>query len=299
MAKSTEELREALDAGAIKLGLTIPRGFMKNIGSNRKVSLLAQIDGVDGNGANIASSYLMDITGNFINKTPYFKEMMIKNHAMSPMNIVEINPEFLFNPNGEPTMHYIPGIMALLITIVSITLTAFSLVKEKEMGTFEQLMVTPINKIQFIAGKITPFFLLSLLEMVIAVIIIQLVYGIEIRSNPGLLLLGIILYLLNSLSIGIFVSTITKTQQQALFLAWFMMIFIIMMSGFLFPVENMPDFLEKLSKFNPLYYFINILRGVFVKGSGFNDLLPEYEALFLLGAAATFAGYFSFSKKNI
>jgi len=296
-ATSTNELTNALDKSQIKIGLTIPRGFMADIADGNTPVLLTQIDGVDGNGANIANGYLNSITANFISKEAYIKNSLIhRNKGIITRSEISINPELLFNQNAEPTWHYVPGIMALLVTIVSTLLTAFSLVKEKEMGTFEQLMVTPISKIQFIVGKIAIFFALTFVEFIFAIVVINIVYGITIKGSQLLLLSGVVLYLLNSLGIGLFISTITKTQQQALFLAWFIMIFAIMMSGFLFPVENMPTILQDIAKFNPLLYFIRILRSVFVQGSGLLEMGRELLWLFVLGLGVFAASLLSFKK---
>lgn len=296
-ARSTNELTKALEESHIKIGLTIPRGFMSDIAGGKTPVLLAQIDGVDGNGANIANGYMNSITANFFSKDTYVKSnLILRNRSITSKSEISINPEFLFNQNGVPSWHFVPGIMALLVTIVSTLLTAFSLVKEKEIGTFEQLMVTPISRIQFIIGKIAIFFVLTFIELVIAVAVIYVAYGITIKSSVLLLLSGVVLYLLNSLAIGLFVSTITKTQQQALFLAWFIMIFAIMMSGFLFPVENMPTILQEIARFNPLLYFIRILRSVFVRGSEFYEMIGELLWLFALGLGVFTASLLSFKK---
>ena len=297
-AQSSRELRKLLDVGDIKLGIVIPQGFMKNLISGKAVKIQFLIDGVDGNGANMANGYANSITMTFVKKLP--GDILIQHFnpdQMSPQSVVMVEPELLFNANADPTRHYVPGIMALLITVISSLLTAFALVKEKELGTFEQLMVTPVKKMQFIIGKITPFFILTFIEIAISLAIIRLVYGIEVKGSILLLLFGSMLYLLSSLAIGLFVSTITKTQQQALFLAWFILVFAIMMSGFLFPIENMPVFLQNLAQFNPLLYFIQILRGIIVKGASFIEMARPLLSLGILGILAISASYLSFSKK--
>ena len=296
--QSSRELRKLLDVGDIKLGIVIPQDFMKNLTSGKAVKIQFLIDGVDGNGANMANGYANSITMTFIKKLP--GDILIQHFnpgQLSPQSVVMVEPELLFNANADPTRHYVPGIMALLITVISSLLTAFALVKEKELGTFEQLMVTPVKKMQFIIGKIIPFFILTFIEIAISLAIIRLVYGIEVKGSILLLLFGSMLYLLSSLAIGLFVSTITKTQQQALFLAWFILVFAIMMSGFLFPIENMPAFLQNLAQFNPLLYFIQILRGIIVKGASFIEMARPLLSLGILGILAISASYLSFSKK--
>ena len=296
--QSSRELRKLLDVGDIKLGIVIPQDFMKNLTSGKAVKIQFLIDGVDGNGANMANGYANSITMTFVKKLP--GDILIQHFnpgQLSPQSVVMVEPELLFNANADPTRHYVPGIMALLITVISSLLTAFALVKEKELGTFEQLMVTPVKKMQFIIGKIIPFFILTFIEIAISLAIIRLVYGIEVKGSILLLLFGSMLYLLSSLAIGLFVSTITKTQQQALFLAWFILVFAIMMSGFLFPIENMPAFLQNLAQFNPLLYFIQILRGIIVKGASFIEMARPLLSLGILGILAISASYLSFSKK--
>ena len=299
-----EGLRKLIENGSIKLGLVIPRGFSENITRGKISKVQTLIDGVDGNGANIANGYVNSITVNFIQKLPGdIRTVIAKSRIMESSSDqknphILTDPEMLFNANTEPTWHYVPGIMALLVTVISMLLTAFSLVKEKEMGTFEQLMVTPINRLQFIVGKITPFFLLTFIEISISLLIIWLVYGIYVKGSLLVLLLGSGLYLLSSLAIGMFVSIIARTQQQALFIAWFMMIFIIMMSGFLFPIENMPEFLQNLARLNPLLYFIQVLRGVIVKGAVLKEMLSPILSMLILGLIAFTASFFSFRKKT-
>lgn len=299
-AQSAAELKKYLDQSDIKVGIVIPKHFKRDILQGKGSSIQALIDGVDGNGANIASGYINSITMNFIQKLSGEDKIKILAPRITVLKkMITVDPEIMFNPSGNPSWYYVPGIMALLATIISTLLTAFSLVKEKELGTFEQLMVTPINRIQFIMGKILPFFILTLIEIIISLGVIWLVYGIFVKGSIWVLLTGVVFYLFSSLAMGLFISTITRTQQQALFIAWFIMIFAIMMSGFFFPVENMPYVLQNLAKINPLLYFIKILRGVIVKGSTFLEIGRQILILAILGISAITASILSFSKKSV
>jgi ABC-2 type transport system permease protein len=280
------EIYEALEDGNILVGLTIPKGFAKKLEQGQNARMFLQIDGVDGNSASIATGYVNAVVTNYLLQRTGEKSDAI------------ILPRFVFNEARDSSFHYVPGIIALLITVVSTLLTAFSLVKEKEMGTFEQLMVTPVGKMQFIVGKIAPFFILTFIELAISLFIIWPIYGIYPKSSVAILALGSAFYVFNTLSIGILISTITKTQQQALFLAWFTLIFAIMMSGFLFPLENMPDILQQMAAVNPLKYYILVLRGVLVKGMSLAELQSPLLTLLFLGSVMLSISVLTFRKSS-
>jgi ABC-2 type transport system permease protein len=290
-AQNIHEVENWLQSGRIKAALIIGSGMQNRVFAGGGVRLQTLVDGVDGNAALIANNYINAALQRYLQSQITAAPISGQQQALA-----EVNPVYLFNPDLRPSWHYVPGIMALLTTIISMLLTAFSLVKEKESGTYEQLLVTPVGKFQFIAGKITPFFILTLFVLALSLLIIWLIYGITLNGSIVALLLGTTFYLLASLGIGLFISTVTQTQQQALFLTWFILIFAILMADFLFPVDNMPAALQNLAALNPLMYFVRILRGTLVKGAVFADLLKPLQILGILGVLAMLASFFGFKK---
>ena len=164
-----------------------------------------------------------------------------------------------YNPDLDSKNYMVPGIVVVLLTILPMMLSAMSLVKEKEIGTLEQLQVTPLGKRELLAGKLTPFLILSFIELGIVTAVAVLAFGITMNGSYADLALAALVYLATTIGLGIFISTITGTQQQAMFVAWFFMMFMILMSGFFIPIENMPPFLRKLTLLNPMRYFLAVV----------------------------------------
>ncbi|MBN2365129.1 MAG: ABC transporter permease, partial [Calditrichaeota bacterium] len=184
------------------------------------------------------------------------------------IHLVEMEERMWYNLELDSQQFMVPGIVVVLLTIIPMMLSAMSLVKEKEIGTLEQLMVTPLKKHQLLLGKIIPFLILSYVELAIVMTVAILFFNISMNGSYLLLALLSLLYLIATIGLGIFISTFTHTQQQAMFVAWFFMVFMIIMSGFFIPIENMPKSLQGLTYLNPMRYFMFIIRDIFQKGSG-------------------------------
>ncbi len=191
----------------------------------------------------------------------------------------------------------VPGIIVLLLTIITMLLTALAIVREREMGTLEQLMVTPMSRMELILGKTIPFAIIGMVELALALGLARLVYNIPIAGSLPLFFGMGLLFISCTLGVGILVSTVSHTQQQALFLSWFIMIFYILMSGFFLPLENMPKAIQYLTYIDPLRYFLTIVRELFLKGSGITDLWPQAAALAGLAAALLSAAVLRFNKR--
>ena len=191
----------------------------------------------------------------------------------------------------------IPGIIALLLTIITMLLTSLAIVREQEIGTWEQLMVTPLKPYQLILGKIIPFALLGYLEFLIALGIALLWWRIPFLGSIFLLAGFIAVYILTTLGLGILISTLARTQQQALFLCWFVAVSCILLSGFFFPIENMPRFFQYLTYLDPLRYFICVLREIILKGAGIEHLLVELIGLLVIGAGVFSLSLIRFQKR--
>jgi len=179
----------------------------------------------------------------------------------------------------------VPGIISLLVMLISLMLTSMAIVREKEVGTIEQVMVTPIRPVEFILGKSAPFAVIGFIDVVLVTAIALLWFHIPFRGNFALILLGVALFLLSTLGIGLFISTVCHTQQQAMMTTFFFFFPAMLFSGFIFPIANMPAFFQWLSLVNPIRYILVIIRGVFLKGVGFEILWPQCAALLVLGIA--------------
>lgn len=260
-----------IDQGKATVAIVIPTRFEKDLRRNQSPTVQILVDGQDSNSSLIAMGYANRIVQAF--SLEKLQNSLTSNPKIfRQIHLVAPETRIWYNPNLEAKNYMIPGIVVVLLTAITTLLTALGLVREKEIGTLEQLMVTPIKSYQLMIGKTVPFAILGLFEISFAIAVAKLWYQIPIRGNLLLFFGFSFIFMFTTLGVGIFVSTISKTQQQALFLAWFFMIFAILMSGFMFPIENMPKLMQYLTYINPVRYFITIVRELFLKGSGLSYL---------------------------
>jgi len=271
-------LEENFQRSKSDMALIIPHQLSEKLIKKEKVTIGLLADGSDANSTAIGTGYLVLIVQKFINHFYHFK---------NPLNI-KFN--VLYNPEAKSVYFMIPGIVAILLTMLTVMLTSMAIVREKEGGTLEQLLVTPISSTTLLLGKIFPFAVLGMIEMIITLVLGILWFGIPFVGSPMLLVGLSALYLLTTLGMGLFLSTVTSTQQQAMFFAWFFSIFALMTSGFFTPIANMPQWMQYITYINPMRYFMVIVRGIMMKGAGFYDLLPQIYPLIIFGAVI-----FSFS----
>jgi ABC-2 type transport system permease protein len=263
-----------IDQGKATIAIVIPTRFEKDLKRNQSPTVQILVDGQDSNSSLIAMGYANRIVQAF--SIEKLQSSLTRDPAtFRQIHLVEPETRIWYNPNLEAKNYMIPGIVVVLLTAITTLLTALGLVREKEIGTLEQLMVTPIKSYQLMIGKTVPFAILGLIEISFAIAVAKLWYQIPIRGNLLLFFGFSFIFMFTTLGVGIFVSTLSKTQQQALFLAWFFMIFAILMSGFMFPIENMPKFMQYLTYINPVRYFITIVRELFLKGSGLSYLWQQ------------------------
>lgn len=194
---------------------------------------------------------------------------------------LEVIPRFWYNPELDYKIYMFSGILVILVTLIGMLLTALNLVREKEMGTTEQINVTPIRKYQFITAKLLPFWLIALAELAVGLVVGRILYDLPIRGSLGLLFLSASVYLMLVLAIGLFLSTISNTQQQLMFVAFFFMITFVLMSGVFTPTESMPEWAQQLNRINPLAYFMKVIRMILLKGSGFRDISREFFSMLI------------------
>ena len=272
LSDDLKDIDNQMRAWKIQIALVIPQNFSRDLQRKLYPQILLSVDGVDGNTAGIALGYAQAILLNIgvDLRTPHYLT------AKGPSNhFISMIERMWYNLELDSQQYMIPGIVVILLTIIPMMLSAMSLVKEKELGTLEQLMVTPLRKHQLLIGKMIPFLLLAFVEMAIVMTIALTVFGISMDGSYLLLASLSLLYLLTTIGLGIFISTFTHTQQQAMFLAWFFMVFMIIMSGFFIPIQNMPSLLQGLTYLNPMRYFMGIVREIFQKGSSLIYLWPD------------------------
>ena len=278
-----DDFQYSIESGEAWLGIVIPYDFEKSIERNETGKLQAIFDGSDGNKASIISGYLQKVI------TDYSIELLdlkIKKYGgiKTPISSVEAEIRAWYNPELVTRVYMVPGIVGLLLSIITLILTSLAIVKEREIGTLEQIIVTPIKPTQLIIGKLIPFALLGFLAVIIVLIAMTLIFDLPPRGSILLLFFSTFLYILSTLGLGIFVSTISKTQQQAMMLAIFVVLLpMVFLSGFAFPIENMPAIIQGLTYAIPLRYFMTIIRGIILKGIGVSELWFELSMLFSIG----------------
>jgi ABC-2 type transport system permease protein len=278
------DVRDALDRGDVKAVLRMDHGFGADVEAGRTAVLQVLVDGTDSNTASYVLSYTNKIAG------AYSERLLVKRieretglrPGAAPVSLVT---RAWFNPNLESRNFFVPGVIALLVMVISILLSSMAVVREKEIGTIEQIMVTPIGRLEFILGKTIPFALIGFLDVILISVIAVFWFDIPIMGDPFLLLFSTGLYLMSTLGVGLLISTVSRTQQQAMMTAFFFMQPAILLSGFIYPIANMPVVIQWLTYLNPLRYFLVIIRGVFLKGVGFQVLWPQMAALLVLGGA--------------
>jgi ABC-2 type transport system permease protein len=215
---------------------------------------------------------------------------------VKPQNIVTI-PSFWYNNNLNYKTFMVPGILVLLVTMLTLFLSSMNIVREKELGTLEQINVTPIKKHQFIIGKLFPFWVLGLVILTVGFIIAKVVFNVPMLGNIGVIYLFTAIYLIVILGIGLYISNHTETQQQAMFIAWFFTVIFILMSGLFTPIESMPQWAQNLTLVNPIRYFVEVMRMVLLKRAGFSDIKIHF--LIILGYAVVINTFAVWSYKKV
>jgi len=268
--------------GRAQLALVVPAGFGGDVEAGRKPQLQMVADGSDANSAVVGLGYASRIVAGAgaeiaqARLTPALR-------ALRPGRI-ELLPRVLYNPDLKSRWFYVPAVLAMVLMLVTMMLPSMAVVREKEIGTLEQISVTPLQPWQLIGGKLMPYVIIGLLDTLLITGVARLVFGVPLHGSLLLLLALSVLYLLNTLGLGLLVSTLVNTQQQAMmFSAFVLMVPMIYLSGLIFPIENMPRLFQTVSYVIPVRYYGIILRGVFLKGSGLAMLWPEALTLLLTG----------------
>lgn len=281
---SEAEVQQALDSGEAKAVLRLNRGFAGTLAGGGTAQAQFLLDGSDSNTASVALSYAANLSADFN------RALLAQRFARTAGVRLEAEPVGLvsrtwFNANLDSRHYFVPGVLAMLVAVLTIILSSMSIVREREIGTMEQIMVTPIGRLEFILGKTIPFAAIGFVDVALIALITVFWFRVPMLGFPPILFLGTALYLLSTLGVGLFISTVSSTQQQAMMTAFFFMLPAFMLSGFVYPIANMPGVVQALTLLNPLRYYLVIIRGVFLKGLGLQVLWPQMLALALLGGA--------------
>jgi len=256
------------------LVVVIPEGFERNLMKDGKAIVQLQVDAINGMTAGLINAYATQIISG------YNREVLLSagKNALLTMVPKTIDTTYSFWYNSELKFKYymVPGILVILLTIISMFLASLNLVREKEMGTIEQINVTPIRKYQFIIGKLIPFWIIALFELSFGLALGKLLFNIPIEGSLLLLFAFAAVYLIAILGLGLLLSTLSQTQQQTMFLNFFFMITFVLMSGIFTPAESMPQWAQNANMVNPLAYFMRVIRMILLKGSGFHDILNDF-----------------------
>ena len=292
----TSELDHQLDDGHASIAIVIPRGFEKKIGAGQSAPLQVLADGTETSTAGIGLSYASIIVSQY-SQNILLESMVKRGSATLP---ARVSAEFRvwYNPELKSRNFMVPGVLGLLLMVMTMLLTSLAIVKEKELGTLEQLVVTPIKPYQLIIGKLAPFFMIGVIDVMLVVFFASLIFSLPVKGGVLLLLLLSLIFLMTTLGLGLFISTISRTQQQAMMTAiFFFMLPMMFFAGFVFPIENMPTIIQYVSYIIPLRYYFIIVRGLFLKGVGLNILWPQATALLIFGSIILSMSVMRFQKR--
>ena len=281
-----------IQKGTVDVILEIPNQFERKLQKENTTTLSVSINAIDGASAGIENVYINQVIGSF-NQNLQTKLMHYNEGKLVPNQSIVTIPSFWYNNTLNYKTFMVPGILVLLVTMLTLFLSSMNIVREKEIGTLEQINVTPIKKYQFIIGKLFPFWVLGLVILTVGLIIAKLVFNTPILGNIGLIYLFTSVYLLVILGIGLIISNFTETQQQSMFIAWFFTVLFILMSGLFTPIESMPQWAQNITLFNPIRYFVEIVRMVMLKGARFSDISFQFFVIvayaFILNAIAVWS----------
>ena len=277
-----DRARDLLDRGKALLVLRMNKGFEDELRGGRSAALQIILDGTDSNTAGVVLNYSAKIAERFSQEVLLTRFPRLKAMSANPGG-VELRTRAWFNENLESRNFYVPGVIAVIVLLITLMLTSMAVVREKEIGTIEQIMVTPITPLEFILGKTVPFALVGFGDVLLITVIAVLWFEVPIRGSLLLLVFATALYLMTTLGIGLFISTVSETQQQAMMTVFFFYLPAVLLSGFMFPIANMPMIVQWLTYLNPLRHFLVIVRGIFLKGVGPAILWPQLLALGVTG----------------
>lgn len=291
------EAQQLVDRGQAQAVLRFNHGFDADLRRGSAAQLQLFVDGTDSNTAGIVLDYASRIVGRYSNQVllTRMNRLGAGNKGTAPLSV---ETRAWFNANLESRNFYVPGVIAILVMLITLMLTSMAVVREKEVGTMEQIMVTPIRPGEFILGKTVPFALIGFIDVLLITLVAVFWFEVPIRGNLLLLFVATGLYIMTTLGIGLIISTISTTQQQAMMSTFFFYFPAVLLSGFMFPIANMPVVIQWITYGNPLRYFLVIIRGIFLKGVGPAVLWPQMLVLLCMGAATLWFAMTRFKKTS-
>jgi ABC-2 type transport system permease protein len=292
---SDEELNNSIVTGSVKVAIKIPPDYSDRLLANRQATVLVLIDGSD---SSIATQSLQ--VASQVGLTESLARLSTElegSRSRTSQLPIEVRPKMLFNPDSRSANFMVPGLIAVILQIITTLLTAFSIVREREQGTLEQLLVTPVRPFGLMLGKLVPYGLIGIVETFTVLTVMRLVFDVPINGSLLLLLSLSILFLFTALAIGLLISTKAQNQMQALQFAWLIMLPSVLLSGFMFPRDSMPVVMRFIGYLVPATHFMEIIRGIVLRGATLVDLLPEVLTLVFMGVVLLVLSAFRFRKK--
>ena len=286
-----------MQKGTVDVILEIPYQFEQNLIRQKTGNLAVSINAIDGASAGVENVYITQIINDF-NRNIQPQLMQFSDGTLVKPQAIETIPSFWYNQTLNYKTYMVPGILVLLVSMLTLFLSAMNIVKEKEICTLEQINVTPIKKHQFIIGKLFPFWTLGLVILSLGLFIAKMVFNVPMLGNIGIIYLFTSVYTLVLLGIGLFISNITDTQQQAMFIAWFFTVIFILMSGLFTPIESMPQWAQNITLFNPIRYFVEVMRMVLLKGATLSDIKMHFAVIAFYAFVINGLAVWSYKKVN-
>jgi len=287
--QSPAEMQDLLDRSKVNGVVRVLPGFAEDIARGRPTSVQVLIDGTDSNSASLVSAYAGQTIARFTGQVIAEKQRTSRVAAGIPVRPVSqgvvTSSRVWFNPELKSRNYFVPGVIVNIIMLVTLSLTTMAIVREKEIGTMEQLMVTPIRPTELILGKTLPFMIIGFWDMLLVLVASLIIFKVPFAGSFWLLCFASFLFILTTLGAGLLISTISKTQQQANMATFLLFQPFMMLSGFTFPITSMPQAVQWFTLINPMRYFLEIVRGIFLKGSGMDTLWPNLVALAVFGVA--------------
>lgn len=298
---SNAETQDALDRGLIQAAVRILPGFSRDLQRGRQTAVEILVDGANSNTASILAAQAQSIVGAYSAERlrEQQRQRLVGRPDATRLSVPDVRAEsrVWFNPELRSRNYFVPGVAANIVILLTLMLTAMAIVREKEIGTMEQLMVTPIRPLELILGKCLPFAAVGLVQMTLMTTVALLVFKVPFRGNVLMLYGCSLLAIMGSLGIGLFISSISQTQQQAMLSSFIFFQPAFTLSGFSFPVRNMPEVVQWITYLNPMRYFMEIMRAVFLKGAGPETLWPQMAALAAIGVTVLSLAALRFSKR--
>jgi ABC-2 type transport system permease protein len=291
-----QDLVALMDSGRVQAGVHIPRGFARSLARGESAPLQVIVDGTDSTTAGMVLGYASGVLKKYSEEVLSERLQRLSTQWIR-LSIIEERTRVWFNPELRSVNYMVPGVLCTILLVVTMVLTSMAIVREREIGTLEQIIVTPVRATELVAGKTIPFVLIGFVDIVLILLVAMLWFHVPLRGSLLLLFALALVFLLTTLGLGLFISTVSHTQQQAMMTAFFIMLPSILLSGFMFPIENMPRVIQWVTYLVPLRYFLNIVRGIFLKGVGIEVLWGDALMLLVLGLTLFAMASLRFTKR--